>query len=53
MLALLREVCHERSIPALLVTHDSQAQRFADRVLTLRDGRLCEGLDVELEDSLA
>jgi putative ABC transport system ATP-binding protein len=53
ILALLREVCHERSVPALLVTHDSQAQRFADRVLTLRDGRLCEGLDVELEDSLA
>jgi putative ABC transport system ATP-binding protein len=52
-LALLREICHERSIPALLVTHDSQAQRFADRVLTLRDGQLVEGLDAELEDSFA
>lgn len=53
ILDLLREVCHERSIPALLVTHDAQAQRVADRVLTLRDGRLTEGLAVELQDSLA
>jgi putative ABC transport system ATP-binding protein len=53
ILGLLREVCHERSIPALLVTHDSQAQRFADRVLTLHDGRLTEGLSADLEDSLA
>lgn len=52
ILSLLREVCHERSIPALLVTHDSQAQRYADRVLTLRDGRLAEGLDAELQESL-
>ena len=26
----------------LLVTHDPQAARFADRVLALRDGRLVE-----------
>lgn len=52
ILGLLREICHEGSIPGLLVTHDSKAQRFADRVLTLRDGRLAEGLDAELQESL-
>lgn len=48
VLALLREVCHEQCIPALLVTHDSEAIGFVDRVYTLRDGRLTEGLDSEL-----
>jgi putative ABC transport system ATP-binding protein len=47
-LALLREVCHERGIPGVLVTHDPQATAFVDRVHTLRDGRLTEGLDAEL-----
>jgi putative ABC transport system ATP-binding protein len=40
ILALLRDVCHEREIPALLVTHDPEAAHYVDRVLTLRDGRL-------------
>ena len=44
VLELLRDVCHERAIPGLLVTHDPQAQEFVDRVYTLRDGRLHEGL---------
>jgi putative ABC transport system ATP-binding protein len=48
ILALLRDVCHERGIPGLLVTHDPQATAFVDRVHTLRDGRLTEGLDAEL-----
>jgi putative ABC transport system ATP-binding protein len=48
ILALLREVCHERSIPGLLVTHDPEAVSFVDRTLTLRDGRLREGMDSEL-----
>jgi putative ABC transport system ATP-binding protein len=48
ILALLRDVCHERRIPGLLVTHDSEAVPFVDRTLTLRDGALCEGTDVEL-----
>ena len=47
-LALLRDICHERQIPALLVTHDFDARSFADRVHTLRDGRLTDGLDAEL-----
>jgi putative ABC transport system ATP-binding protein len=48
ILALLRDVCHERAIPGLLVTHDAEATSFVDRTLTLRDGRLLEGLDAEL-----
>jgi ABC-type lipoprotein export system ATPase subunit len=51
ILALLRDVCHERAIPGLLVTHDPQATAFVDRVHTLRDGRLSEGLDAELSVS--
>jgi putative ABC transport system ATP-binding protein len=47
-LALLRAVCHEQSIPGLLVTHDFEAAAFVDRVYTLRDGRLSDGLDSEL-----
>ncbi len=48
ILALLRDVSHERELPALLVTHDPQATAFVDRVHTLRDGQLSDGLDVEL-----
>ncbi len=48
ILALLREVCHERRIPGVLVTHDVEATSFVDRMLTLRDGRSADGLDAEL-----
>jgi putative ABC transport system ATP-binding protein len=48
VLDLIRGICHERKIPALLVTHDPQAQAFADRVHTLRDGTLSEGIGSEL-----
>ncbi len=47
-LSLLRDICHEKGIPVLLVTHDPQAVGFADRVHTLKDGRLTGGLDVDL-----
>ncbi len=53
ILELLREICNQRNIPGLLVTHDLQAQRFVDRVLTLRDGHLTDGLDADLERALA
>ncbi len=39
-LALLRQVAGERGVAVLLVTHDPLAAAAADRVLTLRDGRL-------------
>jgi putative ABC transport system ATP-binding protein len=42
ILALLRDLCREREMPGLLVTHDSDAVSFVDRVHTLRDGRLYE-----------
>jgi putative ABC transport system ATP-binding protein len=45
ILGLLRDVCHERSIPALIVTHDPEAIAFVDRVHTLRDGQLDLGVD--------
>jgi putative ABC transport system ATP-binding protein len=48
ILGLLRNLCHEREIPGVIVTHDPQAMGFVDRVHTLRDGRLAEGLDAEL-----
>jgi putative ABC transport system ATP-binding protein len=40
VLRMLSEVCREREVAMLLVTHDPQAAGFADRVLELRDGRL-------------
>jgi putative ABC transport system ATP-binding protein len=42
ILKLLQEVCREREAAVLLVTHDPQATAFADRVHTLRDGRVVE-----------
>jgi putative ABC transport system ATP-binding protein len=47
-LGLLRDICHERAIPAVIVTHDSQATAFVDRVYTLRDGHIEDGLNAEL-----
>jgi putative ABC transport system ATP-binding protein len=43
VLALLAETCRERNVAVVLVTHDPQAASFADRVFSLRDGRLAEG----------
>jgi ABC-type lipoprotein export system ATPase subunit len=40
VLSLLRSVTTERRIATLLVTHDVEAARYADRVYTLRDGQL-------------
>lgn len=43
--ALLRDLCRERGIPGLLVTHDSAALSVVDRAYTLRDG--CAALQAE------
>jgi putative ABC transport system ATP-binding protein len=48
ILQLLREICSERRIPGLLVTHDPQAVGFVSSVHTLHDGRINEGLSAEL-----
>jgi putative ABC transport system ATP-binding protein len=40
VLELLKEVCCEREVAILLVTHDPRAAAYADRVHELRDGRL-------------
>jgi putative ABC transport system ATP-binding protein len=40
ILTLLHTIAHERDAAVLLVTHDPQAAEIADRVHTLRDGRL-------------
>jgi len=45
-LELLRDICHERAIPGLLVTHDPEARELTDRACTLRDGHLADGVDV-------
>jgi putative ABC transport system ATP-binding protein len=53
ILELLAGICRERQIPVLLVTHDPQATSFVDRVCTLRDGKLTEGLALDLHASIA
>ena len=40
VLGLLSDVCREREVAVLLVTHDPQAAGYADRVHSLHDGRL-------------
>jgi putative ABC transport system ATP-binding protein len=40
VLELLRELCRERGVAVVLVSHDPLAARYADRVLALRDGKL-------------
>jgi putative ABC transport system ATP-binding protein len=48
VLAILKEIGREEQIPVLLVTHDPLATSIADRVLTLRDGQMIDGLGAEL-----
>jgi putative ABC transport system ATP-binding protein len=47
ILTLMRDVCDERGIPALLVTHDPEAAAYVDRVHSLRDGQLADGMEPE------
>ena len=50
VLELLTELCRERGVAIVLVSHDPQAAGYADRVLALRDGKL---VDYDPEQSLA
>jgi len=42
MLELLSALARERGAATILVTHDAGAARYAERVLSIRDGRLSE-----------
>jgi putative ABC transport system ATP-binding protein len=42
VLELLRELCRERNVAVVLVSHDPLAAGYADRVLALSDGKLCD-----------
>jgi len=55
VLSLLAEVCRERDVGVLLVTHDPAGAEIADRVHRLRDGRLLApppGLPVAAEPTV-
>lgn len=43
VLAMLADISHREGVGVLLVTHDPEAAAFADRIHTLRDGKLVEG----------
>jgi putative ABC transport system ATP-binding protein len=43
--ALLRALCRERGVASVIVSHDPTAAEYADRALTLRDGKLTEHPD--------
>jgi putative ABC transport system ATP-binding protein len=43
ILALLAGICDQQQAALLLVTHDPQAAAIADRIFTLRDGKLTPG----------
>jgi putative ABC transport system ATP-binding protein len=40
IMALLKELNQERGLTLLVVTHDAEVAAFADRVVSLRDGRV-------------
>lgn len=42
VLELLRELCRERGVAIVLVSHDPLAAGYADRVYALRDGKLTD-----------
>ncbi len=42
VLELLRELCRERGVAVVLVSHDPLAAGYADRVYALRDGKLTD-----------
>lgn len=42
VLGLLTEICRERGVAVMLVTHDPQAAGYADRVHALLDGKLVD-----------
>ena len=43
ILDLLRELAHEKGRAVVIVTHDSRALPYADRIVTIEDGRISNG----------
>jgi ABC-type lipoprotein export system ATPase subunit len=39
---LLRRLNREEEVTLLLVTHDPDAAAYADRIIHLRDGQICD-----------
>ena len=42
ILRLIRNICRERKTTLIMVTHDPEIAAYADRVITLLDGRILE-----------
>jgi putative ABC transport system ATP-binding protein len=42
VLTLFRELCDERGVTFVMMTHDAEAAAYADRVIALRDGAIDE-----------
>ncbi|HWX43810.1 MAG TPA: ABC transporter ATP-binding protein [Solirubrobacteraceae bacterium] len=53
VLELLRELCRERDVAVVLVSHDPMAALYADRVFALRDGRLSDHESEQVHAQLA
>lgn len=51
ILDLLEETCRERGTTTVLVTHDSVAASYADRVIYLRDGRIRDSWTLDRDHS--
>ncbi len=47
ILDLLRELAHERGRSVVIVTHDNRALPYADRIVTIEDGRISNGEGVK------
>lgn len=45
VLGLLRSLARERNRAVVMVTHDHRASEYADRVVHIADGRLCDGFE--------
>jgi putative ABC transport system ATP-binding protein len=43
ILDLLRELAHEKGRAVVIVTHDNRALPYADRIVTIEDGRISNG----------
>lgn len=52
VLELLRELAHERGRAVVIVTHDSRALTYADRIVHIEDGKIEDG-KIESATSLA